>query len=247
SLTLLKEEFDRYIDDVSGGRWVGTPYLNPERPGQFYANARALVENREYLRALDAYEKYFEFGTKPMDPYEEYDNLLQEKFDSSEISEIYTKLVERFPENAHLKLQLAWTKFSNEFEQKDSRNTDWPEYRKNRAANLKAADEYFRANESILEADPEFIPAMWELMALGYADGLLGSDKTLEQINLLNSVHQRLKVKVSQGEHRQYFFSPELRKAQEDRLALYSQNHEIEFAHKTAANHFMSWPHLSDQ
>ena len=51
SLSLLKEEFDQYMGDVLGGNWAGTPYLKPEKPGQFYANARALVENREYLRA----------------------------------------------------------------------------------------------------------------------------------------------------------------------------------------------------
>lgn len=247
SLSLLKEEFDQYMGDVLGGNWAGTPYLNPEKPGQFYANARALVENREYLRALDAYEKYFEFGTKPMDPYEEYHELLEGLFDPTELPALYESLLSRLPNNIHLQLQAAWSKFSNEFALNDSDYIDRREYQKNRPANLKAADAYFDANIAILEADPEFVPAMLELLALGYADGLLGSDKTLEQINQLSNIHQRLKAKVSQGGHRQYFFSPKLRKAQEDRFALYSQNHEIEFAHRTAANHFMSWPHLSDQ
>lgn len=90
SLDSMKEGFETLSQ--SGG-----VIQNPERPEQFYHNARVYEDRGDYLNARKSYNEFFKFQLEVLDPYLRYSTFLKVQEGRQGSIEIFNSLMDKFP------------------------------------------------------------------------------------------------------------------------------------------------------
>lgn len=73
----IDKKLDVRFDNLEAILKDSSPIKNPESPQEFLANAKIHASTGDYLKAKEAYKKYFEFGLEYIEPHVEYQSLLK--------------------------------------------------------------------------------------------------------------------------------------------------------------------------
>lgn len=153
---------------------------NPQRPHEFYANARLREIKGDYPNARQDYLKYFAFGEPQVDPHLRFQAVLKIQEGRAGAREVYRALSQGGRNPTILFAEIL----------------------------LQDRDERVRRLSAFLDAYPEFTPALYEL-SLDYSQARLGQQSLADRTKELDLL-TRFTKGVEDGRFLRYFIDQQM-------------------------------------